>query len=49
MSLIPRCYRYWKKSLSGMNVDVTFLGEALKDALVVPTVAIVTEKGKTGG
>jgi HlyD family secretion protein len=34
--------------LSGMNVDVTFLGEALKDALVVPTVAIVTEKGKTG-
>lgn len=34
--------------LSGMNVDVTFVGEALKDALVVPTVAIVTEKGKTG-
>jgi len=33
---------------SGMNVDVTFLGEALQDALVVPTVAIVTEKGKTG-
>ena len=33
---------------SGMNVDVTFLGEALKDALVVPTVAIVTEEGKTG-
>ena len=33
---------------SGMNVDVTFLGEALKDALLVPTVAIVTEKGKTG-
>lgn len=36
------------KLLSGMNVDVTFLGEALQDALVVPTVAIVTEKGKTG-
>lgn len=33
---------------SGMNVDVTFLGEALKDALIVPTVAIVTEEGKTG-
>jgi len=33
---------------SGMNVDVTFLGKALQDALVVPTVAIVTEKGKTG-
>ncbi len=33
---------------SGMNVDVTFLGEALKDARIVPTVAIVTEKGKTG-
>ena len=34
--------------LSGMNVDVTFVGETLKDALLVPTVAIVTEKGKTG-
>lgn len=33
---------------SGMNVDVTFLGETLKDAQLVPTVAIVTEKGKTG-
>lgn len=33
---------------SGMNVDVTFLGEALKNALVVPTVAIATEKGQTG-
>lgn len=33
---------------SGMNVDLTFVGEALKDALIVPTVAIVTEKGKTG-
>lgn len=33
---------------SGMNTDVTFVGEALKDALLVPTVAIVTEKGNTG-
>lgn len=33
---------------SGMNVDVTFVGEALKDALLVPTVAILTESGKTG-
>lgn len=36
------------KLLSGMNVNLTFLGTNLKDALVVPTVAIVTEKGKTG-
>lgn len=33
---------------SGMNIDVTFLGQTVKDALVLPTVAIVTEKGKTG-
>lgn len=33
---------------SGMNVNVTFLGDQLPNALVVPTVAIVTEKGKTG-
>jgi len=33
---------------SGMNVDVTFLAEQVQNALVVPTVAIVTEKGKTG-
>ncbi|MGB3692264.1 MAG: efflux RND transporter periplasmic adaptor subunit [Spirulinaceae cyanobacterium] len=33
---------------SGMNVDVTFLGEEIEAALVVPTVAIVTEEGKTG-
>jgi HlyD family secretion protein len=33
---------------SGMNVDLTFVGEAVNNALVVPTVAIVTEKGKTG-
>jgi HlyD family secretion protein len=36
------------KLLSGMNVDTTFLGDSLTDALVVPTVAIRTEKGKTG-
>ena len=33
---------------SGMNVDVTFIGETVPDALVVPTVAIVTRQGKTG-
>ncbi len=33
---------------SGMNVDVTFLGDQLDNALVVPTVAIVTNKGDTG-
>lgn len=36
------------KLRSKMNVDVTFLGEELSDTLVVPTVAIVTEKGETG-
>lgn len=36
------------KLLSKMNVDVTFLGQQLSDALVVPTVAIVTQEGKTG-
>jgi HlyD family secretion protein len=34
--------------LSNMNVDVAFLGRQLSDALVVPTVAIVTQEGKTG-
>ncbi len=34
--------------LSKMNVDVTFLGEPITNALVVPTVAIVTEEGRTG-
>ena len=34
--------------LSGMNVDVTFLGDELQNALVVPTVAIVTREGETG-
>jgi HlyD family secretion protein len=33
---------------SGMNVDLTFLGEQLSKALVVPTVAIVTQDGETG-
>jgi HlyD family secretion protein len=33
---------------SRMNVDVDFLGRQLSDALVVPTVAIVTQEGETG-
>lgn len=33
---------------SGMNVDLRFIGEKLKQALVVPTVAIVTNKGQSG-
>ncbi len=33
---------------SGMNVDITFLGDQVRDALVVPTVAIVTREGQTG-
>jgi HlyD family secretion protein len=33
---------------SGMNVDLVFKGTDLKDAVVVPTVAIVNQKGKTG-
>ncbi len=36
------------KLQSGMNVDLQFVGDQLQDALVVPTVAIVTNKGKTG-
>lgn len=36
------------KLRSGLNVDLTFLGDRVSDALVLPTVAIVTEKGKTG-
>lgn len=36
------------KLLSKMNVDVTFLGQQLNDALVVPTVAIVTQSGEQG-
>lgn len=37
-----------EKLLSGMNVDVTFLGDQVSDAVVVPTVAIVTKEGETG-
>lgn len=33
---------------SGMNVDLTFLGKQVAGALMVPTVAIVTENGQTG-
>ncbi len=33
---------------SGMNVDATFLGETIDAALVVPTVAVVTESGQPG-
>lgn len=33
---------------SGMNVDLSFIGNELENALVVPTVAIVTNKGVTG-
>lgn len=33
---------------SGMNVDLDFLGNQLNNALVVPTVAIITNKGQTG-
>ena len=37
-----------ERLLSKMNVEVNFLGKQLSNALVVPTVAIVTEEGKTG-
>jgi HlyD family secretion protein len=37
-----------KELRSGMNVDLTFLGEQVSNALVVPTVAIVTQDGETG-
>ncbi|MDJ1174028.1 efflux RND transporter periplasmic adaptor subunit [Roseofilum capinflatum] len=33
---------------SGMNVDLSFVGDELTDALVVPTVAIITNQGETG-
>ncbi|KKI99583.1 efflux RND transporter periplasmic adaptor subunit [Prochlorothrix hollandica] len=33
---------------SGMNVDVSFVGDRLNNTLVVPTVAIVTQGGKAG-
>ena len=37
-----------EKLRSKMNADVIFMGDNLKDALTVPTVAIVTLAGKTG-
>ncbi|ARV62086.1 efflux transporter periplasmic adaptor subunit [Nostocales cyanobacterium HT-58-2] len=37
-----------EKLRSGLNVDMTFLGDKVQDTLLVPTVAIVTEKGETG-
>lgn len=37
-----------EKLLSKMNIEATFLGQPLTDVMVVPTVAIVTEKGETG-
>jgi HlyD family secretion protein len=36
------------KLRSGMNVDLSFAGEKLNNATVVPTVAIVTKKGRPG-
>ncbi|MGB5972380.1 MAG: efflux RND transporter periplasmic adaptor subunit [Nodosilinea sp.] len=33
---------------SNMNVNVAFIGNQLADALVVPTVAVVTQAGETG-
>ena len=37
-----------EKLRSGMNADLSFLGNQLKEAMLVPTVAIVTKKGQTG-
>jgi HlyD family secretion protein len=36
------------KLRSKMNVDMIFLGKSISNALVVPTVSIVTQGGKTG-
>lgn len=33
---------------SGMNVDLVFVGDRLPQAIVVPTVAVVTNRGQTG-
>ena len=33
---------------SGMNADATFLGDSIDGAVVVPTVAVVTQEGQTG-
>ena len=37
-----------EKLQSGMNTDLRFIGQKIDNALVVPTVAIVTQEGKTG-
>ncbi len=37
-----------EKLKSGMNADLSFLGNQLKSAMLVPTVAIVTKQGQTG-
>lgn len=34
--------------MSGMNVSTEFMAGTLKDVLVVPTVCVISEKGKTG-
>ena len=34
--------------LSNMDVNVAFIGDELMDALVVPTVAIITQNGQSG-
>jgi HlyD family secretion protein len=34
--------------MSGMNVNLTFRGDRLSNAIVVPTVAVVTYQGETG-
>lgn len=34
--------------LSNMNVDVAFIGDAIENATVVPTVAIITQNGQPG-
>ncbi|MBK1987594.1 efflux RND transporter periplasmic adaptor subunit [Sphaerospermopsis aphanizomenoides BCCUSP55] len=36
------------KLRSGLNVNLTFLGDRINDALTIPTVAILTENGQTG-
>jgi len=36
------------KLRSGMTTDLAFLGKQLNQALMVPTVAIVTSQGQTG-
>lgn len=37
-----------KQLRSGMNVDLTFIGKPIEKALVVPTAAIISRKGRTG-